>query len=120
MVVDDEKDIELLFRQKFRKEIKENIVEFIFCFSAEESLNYLSTQKDADLVLILSDINMPGLSGIELLKILKEKHPNIRVYMITAYGDDKNYSLSMQYGADKFITKPIDFNDLKIEILNIT
>jgi CheY-like chemotaxis protein len=119
MVVDDERDIELLFRQKFKKEIKEGKLQFIFAFSAEEALEYMDKNPNTDIVLILSDINMPGISGIELLKILKCKYSHIKIFMITAYGDERNYCICMEYGADKFITKPIDFNDLKDMIISM-
>jgi CheY-like chemotaxis protein len=114
LVVDDEKDIQTLFEQRFRKEIRQNLVEFIFAFSGEEALNYLN-RHEHEVVLILSDINMPGMSGLELLGQIKRKHlnPPPVVMMITAYGDEENYNLAKQMGADDFLTKPVDFNLLK-------
>src|SRR4028119_1164303 len=91
MVVDDEEDIQSLFKQKFKKEIKAGQIEFNFCLSAEAALNYLENQQEASIVLILSDINMPGMNGLELLRILKEKFPDLKVFMITAYGDERTY-----------------------------
>jgi len=119
MVVDDERDIESLFKQKFRKEIKEKYIDFHFTFSGEDALEYLNTAKAADLVLILSDINMPGINGIELLRILKEKYSHLKVFMITAYEDKEKYEKAVQYGAEEYFTKPIDFEKLKNEIFSL-
>jgi len=114
LVVDDEKDIQALFEQRFRKEIRGKLVEFIFAFSGEDALGYL-TQHEHEVVLILSDINMPGMSGLELLEKIKHKHlvPPPVVMMITAYGDVENYNAAKALGADDFLTKPVDFNLLK-------
>jgi CheY-like chemotaxis protein len=119
MVVDDEKDIEALFKQKFRKEIRDGEIEFHFAFSGEDALEFLSDRTAADLVLILSDINMPGMNGLELLRILKEKFPHLKVFMITAYDDKEKYEKSMQYGAEEFLSKPIDFEKLKSVIFSL-
>lgn len=119
MVVDDEHDVESLFRQRFRKEMKNGIINFHFVFSGEEALEYLNTVKAADLVLILSDINMPGINGIELLRVLKEKYSHLKVFMITAYDDKEKYDKIMEYGAEEYFTKPIDFEKLKNEIFSI-
>ncbi|ACB54007.1 two-component response regulator [Crocosphaera subtropica ATCC 51142] len=115
MVVDDEQDITLLFKQKFRREIRKNKVKFSFVFSAEDALNSLEKQEN-HLILILADINMPGMNGLELLKIIKDNYPEIKVFMITAYGDDYNYQTAIQYGADDYLTKPIQFEHLKEKI----
>ena len=114
LVVDDEKDVEILFLQRFRKEIKTAEVEFAFAYSGEEALSYMENH-DHEAVLILSDINMPGMSGLELLRHIKEKHrqPPPLVMMITAYGDDENYNTAMNLGANDFLTKPLDFVVLK-------
>jgi CheY-like chemotaxis protein len=114
LVVDDEQDMQSLFQQRFRKEIRDGKAEFAFAISGEEALNFLNKHIH-EAVLILSDINMPGMSGLELLQNIKEKHHNPPpvVMMITAYGDSENYNLAMQLGADDFLTKPIDFNVLK-------
>ncbi len=114
LVVDDEKDMQTLFEQRFRKEIRSGDVEFYFAFSGEQALQYL-TRHDHEAVLILSDINMPGMSGLELLKHIKQQFasPPPVVMMITAYSDDENYKNAMSLGADDFLTKPIDFHLLK-------
>lgn len=121
LVVDDEHDMQTLFLQKFRKEIRENATEFVFAFSAEEALRYLNMHVH-EAVLILSDINMPGMSGLELLKEIKQKfeNPPPKVMMVTAYGDSDNYNQAMRLGADDFLTKPLDFNLLKekLKIIN--
>jgi len=119
LVVDDERDIQTLFEQRFRKEIKANQVEFVFAFSGEEALQCLDKlQQEA--VLILSDINMPGMSGLDLLERIKTKYlkPPPVVMMITAYGDEENHKTAMDLGADDFLTKPVDFKMLK-EKLNL-
>lgn len=117
LVVDDEKDIQPLFLQRFRREIKKGELNFVFAYSGEEALSCLK-KYESEAVLILSDINMPGMSGLELLKNIKQKHhkPPPVVMMITAYGDADNYKMAMELGADDFITKPVDFNTLKEKI----
>ena len=114
LVVDDEKDVQLLFQQRFRREIRNNDYDFVFAFSGEEALNYLS-EHASEAVLILSDINMPGMSGLDLLGEIKAnyKKPPPVVMMITAYGDDENYNTAIKLGADDFLTKPVDFGVLK-------
>lgn len=116
LVVDDEKDVEMLFRQKFRREIKNNDVEFLFAFSGKDALNILESKSPPDVMYIFSDINMPGMSGIELLQHVKKEYPSIHVSMISAYGDSENYNRAIDSGAKEFYTKPIDFNSLKEEI----
>jgi len=116
MVVDDERDVELLFRQRFRKELREGIVEFYFAFSGDEALDFLHSLKTPDIVLILSDINMPGMTGLELLKTVKTDFAHLRVCMITAYSDERNYKTAMDYGADEYLTKPLDFEKLKKDV----
>jgi two-component system, chemotaxis family, chemotaxis protein CheY len=117
LVVDDEKDIKILFEQRFRREIRSGEFIFDFAFSGEEALEYLKNNHQ-EVVLILSDINMPGMSGLQLLKNIKEKYelPPPVVMMITAYGDNENYTQAMKLGADDFLTKPVDFNMLKEKI----
>ena len=114
LVVDDETDMKALFEQRFRKEIKSDLVNFAFAFSGEEALEYLNNLQH-EAVLILSDINMPGMSGLELLDRIKKKYmkPPPVVMMITAYGDGENRRMAMELGADDFLTKPVDFTLLK-------
>ncbi len=117
MVVDDEKDIKMLFEQKFRKEIKKGKLAFLFAFSGEEAKDYIQSNGSDDLNQILSDINMPGMNGLELLKWIKENHPELRVAMITAYGDEENHKQAIEYGCDEYMTKPLDFGQLKEKVL---
>ena len=116
LVVDDEKDVELLFKQKFRREVKSKKLDLVFAFSGQEALDLLGTDDPPKVVYIFSDINMPGMTGLELLDIVKERYPNIKVSMISAYGDQQNYEKAIQSGAKEFFTKPIDFVSLKKEI----
>lgn len=116
LVVDDEKDVELLFRQKFRKEIRRGEIELVFAFSGQEALSILNSTDPPDVVYVFSDINMPGMTGIELLETIKSEHPEINVSMISAYGDDENYNKAIESGAKEFFTKPIDFESLRSEI----
>ncbi|MBC8045305.1 MAG: response regulator [Fimbriimonadaceae bacterium] len=120
LVVDDERDIQTLFEQRFRKEVRDKVLEFVFAFSGEEALTYLN-QHEHEAVLILSDINMPGMSGLELLGYIKQKYvkPPPVVMMITAYGDAENFNAAKKLGADDFLTKPVDFILLK-EKLKLT
>jgi two-component system chemotaxis response regulator CheY len=119
LVVDDEKDVQVLFEKRFRKEIREKRFEFVFAFSGEEALDYLNHNLQ-EAVLILSDINMPGMSGLELLGKIKQKYlkPPPVVMMITAYRDDENYNMAKKLGADDFLTKPLDFSLLKEKLNN--
>ncbi|WP_207714216.1 response regulator [Scytonema sp. UIC 10036] len=119
MIVDDEQDVQLLFQQKFRRESRQNQVTLYFAFSGEEALEQLQNNFTKCLSLILTDINMPGMNGLELLKIIKEKFPNLKVFIITAYDDNTNYQKAKNLGADDYITKPIEFNKLKEKILSL-
>lgn len=120
LVVDDEKDIQILFEQRFRKEIRNGEVHLVFAFSGEEAIQFLNTN-DHEAILILSDINMPGMSGLELLKQIKHKYktPPPVVMMITAYGDAENYNNAISLGADDFLTKPLDFSILKDKLKSL-
>lgn len=117
MVVDDERDMQLLFEQRFRKEIKSGQVAFLFAFSGEEARDYLKSNGADHVNQILSDINMPGMNGLELLKWIKDHYPELKVAMITAYSDQKNYQQAMEYGCDDYMIKPIDFSQLKEKVL---
>lgn len=119
MIVDDEKDVETLFRQKFRKEVRSGELALEFAFSGDEALKKLNSKQPPDVLYIFSDINMPGMSGLELLESVKEQFPDIKVSMISAYGDDENYHKAINSGAKEFFTKPIDFESLKKEVNQI-
>ncbi|OGX86452.1 Fis family transcriptional regulator [Hymenobacter lapidarius] len=122
LVVDDEADVRLLFEQRFRREIREGVFSFAFAFSGEQALHYLLDEaRYSEVVLILSDIDMPGMSGLELLRHIKQDHPNPppTVMIITAYGDDESYSQAMHLGASGFLLKPIDFTELKQKLLQL-
>lgn len=114
LVVDDEPDMQSLFTQRFRKEIRGGLLHFAFATSGEEALAYLNTHSH-EAVLILSDINMPGMTGLQLLDRIKKAgyQPPPVVMMVTAYGDAENYDEAMRLGADDFLTKPLDFTLLK-------
>lgn len=120
LVVDDERDIESLFLQRFRREIRNGDISFSFAFSGEEALTYMKDHA-SEVVLILSDINMPGMSGIELLKRIRVKHPSPHpmVMIVTAYNDDNYFQQAISGGADDFLTKPIDFTLLKEKLKNL-
>lgn len=117
LIVDDEIDVEDLFKQKFRKEIRNQEMSFSFAHSGEEALTYLK-EHDSEAVLILSDINMPGMSGLELLRQIRTNYhkPPPTVMMITAYGDSDNKKQAEEYGANDFLTKPLDFAVLKTKL----
>ena len=119
LVVDDERDVETLFRQKFRKEIRKGLLELEFAFSGQEAMDILKSNEPPKIMYIFSDINMPGMSGPELLKKVKHEFPDIKGSMISAYGDNDNYRKAMDSGAKEFFTKPIDFNSLKEEIAKL-
>ncbi len=116
LIVDDEKDVELLFRQKFRREIRGGAVDMVFAFSGQEALDILANDDPPEVMYMFSDINMPGMTGLELLSIVKKDFPNIQVSMISAYGDSENYDKAISSGAKEFFTKPIDFESLRKEI----
>jgi two-component system response regulator (stage 0 sporulation protein F) len=116
LIVDDEKDVEMLFRQKFRKEVRSGSLELVFAFSGAEALNILEESDPPKVVYVFSDINMPGMTGLELLDKIKKRFPQINVSMISAYGDSENFNKAINSGAKEFFTKPIDFDSLKKEI----
>lgn len=116
LVVDDEPDVEMLFRQHFRRDLRAGRFTMEFAQSAPVALQSISNASDASLILILSDINMPGMSGLELLPKAKEARPDVPVIMITAYGDAETKRKALESGADALLTKPIDFMLLRNEI----
>ena len=116
LVVDDEPDIESLFRQQFRRDVRSGRFIMEFAASAPEALERAKLISDPSLILILSDINMPGMSGLEMLPKVKAARPNVPVIMITAYGDEATRRKAAELGAAGLLTKPIDFNCLREEI----
>jgi len=116
LVVDDEPDVETLFRQQFRRDLRAGRFNMEFAASAPEAMEKAETIKDPSLILILSDINMPGMSGLELLPKAKAARPDVPVIMITAYGDAETRRKAIEGGAEALLTKPIDFTALRDEI----
>ncbi len=116
LVVDDEPDVETLFRQQFRRDLRAGRFTMEFAQSAPAALQSIREAASASLILILSDINMPGMSGLELLPQAKAARPDVPVIMITAYGDAETKRKALERGADALLTKPIDFLLLRDEI----
>jgi CheY-like chemotaxis protein len=116
LVVDDEPDVEVLFRQQFRRDLRAGRYVMEFAQSATMALQRISEADDRSLILILSDINMPGISGLELLPKAKAMRPDVPIIMITAYGDAETKRKALEKGAEALLTKPIDFGSLRDEI----
>ena len=116
LVVDDEPDVEVLFRQQFRRELRAGRFAMEFARSAPMALQRITNAGDEPLILILSDINMPGMSGLELLPKVKAIRPDVPIIMITAYGDPDTKRKALENGAEALLTKPIDFGTLRSEI----
>ena len=116
LVVDDEPDVEMLFRQQFRRELRAERFTMIFAQSGMAALQSIDEAGNESLILILSDINMPGMSGLEFLPIAKAARPDVPVIMITAYGDAETKRKALENGAQSLLTKPIDFAALRGEI----
>jgi CheY-like chemotaxis protein len=120
LTVDDEADVAELFRQHFRREVRQSLYVLHFADSAEEALAKLADGIRPQLIVILSDINMPGMDGFTLLREIKKAWPHIPVMMVTAYGDDERRRLAGEYGAAQFITKPVDLNALKAQLRQLS
>jgi len=116
LVVDDEPDVADLFRQHFRREARQRTYVMHFAASGAEALDRLSGEIRPTLVAVLSDINMPGMDGLQLLAEIKQRFPDLPVMMVTAYGDEERRRLAAEYGAAEFITKPVDFDFLKEQL----
>ena len=116
LIVDDEPDVAELFRQRFRREVRQGLYVLHFAYSAEEALEKLDTGVRPQLIVILSDINMPGMDGLALLREIKRRWADLPVMMVTAYGDDERRRIAAEYGAAEFITKPVDFDLLKDQL----
>jgi CheY-like chemotaxis protein len=115
LVVDDEPDIEALFAQRFKRERKDGSLRMSFAHSGEEALVRLHEDARPDCVLILSDIHMPGMNGLELLRRVKSEEPEMRVLMIALPGEESECR-AREYGADDCVTKPLDFDDLRRKV----
>ena len=113
LMVDDEPDAAELFRQNFRREIRKGVYVFDFAQSGDQALAHLEREDAPEVILVLSDINMPGMTGVELLERIKQDWPGIPVFMITAYGDASTEGTVLKKGADSFLTKPVDFPALR-------
>ena len=116
LVVDDESDVAELFRQRFHREVRQGTYTMHFANSGEGALKKLADGIEPTLIAILSDINMPGMDGLTLLGEVKKRWPDMPVMMVTAYGDDERRRMAEEYGAAKFITKPVDFDLLKAQL----
>ncbi len=116
LVVDDEPDVETLFRQQFRREVRQGLYTLDFALSGEAALDKLDGCIGEEIILLVSDINMPGMSGLDLLPAVKARRPELPVFMISAYGDADRVATAMQRGAQKFLTKPVDFPQLKQDV----
>ena len=116
LVVDDEPDVAELFRQRFRREARQGTYVMHFAASGEEALELLSGEIDPGVIVILSDINMPGMDGLQLLGEIRERFPDLPVMMVTAYGDDERRRRANELGAFEFISKPVDFDRLKAQL----
>jgi len=116
LIVDDEPDIEVLFRQQFRREVRQGQYTLDFALSGADALEKLADHVGDDIILLVSDINMPGMSGLELLPVVKQRRPSLPVFMVSAYSDADTVATALARGASKFITKPVDFPSLKQEV----
>jgi len=116
LVVDDEPDVADLFRQRFRREARQGTYVLHFAFSGAEALERLAGEIEPELIVILSDINMPGMDGLALLREIKTRWPELPVMMVTAYGDDERRRRAGELGAAEFLTKPVDFDQLKEQL----
>ena len=116
LIVDDEPDVAELFRQRFRREARQGTYVLHFAGSGEEALDMLANEIEPQLIVILSDINMPGMDGLALLREVKQSRPELPVMMVTAYGDEERRRRAVEYGAAEFITKPVDFDLLKRQL----
>ena len=119
LIVDDEPDVAELFRQRFRREARQGTYVLHFAGSGEEALRQLADEIEPELIVILSDINMPGMDGLELLQRVKQRRPDLPVMMVTAYGDDERRRRAAEFGAAQFITKPVDFDHLKAQLQSL-
>lgn len=120
LVVDDEADVEDLFRQQFRREVRQGQYVIHFAQSAEAALDKLNAGVEPELIVVFSDINMPGMDGLGLLRMVKERRADLPVIMVTAYGDEERRRKAAEFGAAEFVTKPVDFNLLKQQLQQLS
>ena len=116
LVVDDESDVAELYRQRFRREVRQGMYTMHFANSGEDALGKLAGGVEPTLIAILSDINMPGMDGLDLLGEIKQRYPELPVMMVTAYGDDERRRRAAELGAAEFLTKPVDFDLLRVRL----
>jgi DNA-binding NtrC family response regulator len=119
LVVDDEPDVEALFRQQFRHEVRQGLYLLDFALSGEAALKKLDDCTGQQIILLVSDINMPGMSGLDLIPAVRTRRPDLPVFMVSAYGDSDRVKMALKRGASKFITKPVDFPQLKQDVSRV-
>ena len=119
LVVDDEPDVEALFRQQFRREVRQGLYLLDFALSGEAALEKLDGNVGEQIILLVSDINMPGMSGLDLLPAVKARRPELPVFMISAYGDADTVNTARERGANEFLAKPVNFPQLKQDVSRV-
>jgi CheY-like chemotaxis protein len=119
LVVDDEPDVETLFRQQFRREVRHGLYTLDFALSGETALDKLDGRNGQQIILLVFDINMPDMSGLDLIPAVKARRPDLPVFMISAYSDSERVKTAHERGANKFLTKPVDFPLLKQEVSRV-
>ena len=119
LVVDDEPDVEVLFRQQLRREVREGLYLLDLALSGHAALDKLDGCIGQQIILLVSDINMPGMSGLDLIPEVKARRPDLPVFMISAYGDAERVKVALERGASKFVTKPVDFSLLKQDVSRV-
>jgi DNA-binding NtrC family response regulator len=119
LIVDDEPDVETMFRQQFRREVRQGLYSLDFALSGAAALEKPADHVGDEIILLISDINMPGMSGLELLPEVKQRRPHLPVFMISAYGDAGTVATALERGANKFLIKPVDFPQLKQDVSTV-
>jgi CheY-like chemotaxis protein len=120
LVVDDEPDVAELFRQRFRRETRQGTYVLHYAASGAEALGRLASEIEPTLLAVLSDINMPGMDGLQLLGEIKQRFPDLPVMMVTAYGDDERRGRAKELGAAEFLSKPVDFDLLRVQLRQLS
>jgi CheY-like chemotaxis protein len=119
LAVDDESDVETLFRQQFRRQVRQKLYTLDFALSGTAALDILDGHIGEEIILLVSDINMPGMTGLELLPVVKRRRPDLPVFMISAYEDQDTIATALERGANRLLTKPVDFPRLKRDIVAV-